>query len=109
MAAKRYAESIKIIDEHKQKMASEIFKLQMTRNDRLSRYYTDYQKQKCLQDALYNLEYISESLAMDSKELWTSYLNWLKTLLITQGVKAADVVEHFAGRLSPADRSAPDC
>jgi len=95
MAAKRYAESIKIIDEHKQKMASEIFKLQMTRNDRLSRYYTDYQKQKCLQDALYNLEYISESLAMDSKELWTSYLNWLKTLLITQGVKAADVVEHF--------------
>ncbi len=95
MADKLYAESIRIIQMKKNELAERIFQLQMQRNLRLDEGYTPYQKSKCLQDALYNLEYIAESLSMDSDEIWINYLNWLKTLLITLGVKASDIAEHM--------------
>jgi MerR family transcriptional regulator, light-induced transcriptional regulator len=95
MIASPYHESARIITEHIAELAQKVYDLQMKQNSDMMRGYTPYQKQKCLRDEIHNLSYLAEVLSLDSVKLWTSYLQWLKILLVSLGVKNPQTVEHF--------------
>lgn len=95
MTISPYQESAALITEHITEYAQQIFDTQMQRNISMMKAYGPYQKQKCLQDTYYNLQYLAETLTLNSDKLWEDYIVWLKTLLISLKVKTADTAEHF--------------
>lgn len=57
--------------------------------------YTGYQIDKCRQDTLYNLQYLAESLMIESTGLWENYIIWLRILLSSLGLGMQGLSEHF--------------
>lgn len=65
-------------------------------------------KIKWLQDTKYNLEYLFESMSVDSFPLWEAYVSWLKILLISLGISHSDVADHFRIMLEVLKQELPE-
>lgn len=57
--------------------------------------YGPHGQMKCYQDALYHLLYLSEAVANSAPMLFRDYIAWAKTLLVSLGIPAQDLVQHL--------------
>lgn len=61
----------------------------------LNMRYNQYQKDKCYQDTLYNLQYLAETLIMESPTVWENYIHWLAKLLGSLGLNLHELADYF--------------
>ncbi len=94
MNISRNEEAVNILNTRKAELAEAI--MQSSVKDDSIRNYTPYQKQKCLQDINYNLQYLSEALLLNSDSLWEDYIRWLKFLLLSLGLNKYGLAGHFS-------------
>lgn len=94
MNISRNEEAVNILNTRKAELAEAI--MQSSVKDDSIRNYTPYQKQKCLQDINYNLQYLSEALLLKSDSLWEDYIRWLKFLLLSLGLNKYGLAGHFS-------------
>ncbi|HQQ68024.1 MAG TPA: cobalamin-dependent protein [Candidatus Cloacimonadota bacterium] len=94
MSISQYEEAVSILSTRKSELADAI--MQSSVKDESIRNYTPYQKQKCLQDINYNLQYLSEALQLNSDSLWEDYIRWLKFLLLSLGLNKYGLAGHFS-------------
>ena len=57
----------------------------------LQEKHGDRGRAKCLQDMRYNLEHLAPAVALDDPSLFAGYAVWLRDLLASRGVAAAEV------------------
>ena len=93
MSSKHYAKTIDTLTNRQGELV-ELSILRATQKDPL-RQYTPYQMQKIRQDTAYNLQYLAESLLLESDDLWENYVRWLSFLLQSLGISKQSLARHF--------------
>lgn len=59
-----------------------------------SRYHPAYQG-KYIQDTMYSLQFLQQAILANSPALWTDYLHWLRTLMVSLQIPPADLSDHL--------------
>lgn len=97
-----------ILTEQKLPLANLLTKMHFEQNPGLLARYGDEGKEKCLQDAAYHLFYLAEAVKAESKELFSSYIEWAASMLQSRKVPKGVLTDnlHFmnqaCGVLLPA-------
>ena len=80
---------------HREALASAVVQRHFARHPHLAERYGPQGQQKCYQDALYHLLYLSEAVAHSAPSLFREYVAWAKALLVGLGIPTHDLVQHF--------------
>jgi hypothetical protein len=80
---------------HREALASAVVQRHFARHPHLAERYGPQGQQKCYEDALYHLLYLSEAVAHSAPSLFREYVAWAKALLVGLGIPTHDLVQHF--------------
>lgn len=76
-------------------LAADILKQQFYIQKDLKKRYTEEEEQKCLQDVKYHLKFLIESIGIDSKLLFSNYMEWVKDLLAGHSIPKKDLIVNL--------------
>lgn len=76
-------------------LAMLITKLQFESHPELELKYGITGKQKCVEDATFHLTYLEEAIRLDSKALFSSYLQWALIMLEARSIPAQVLVDNL--------------
>jgi len=84
-----------IIQNNKEILAENILERQMKNSPELEKQYRKIDLQKCRQDIIYHLSYLSEALALNSELLFLEYVRWLKHLFLGLNLPLSQLADNF--------------
>lgn len=84
-----------IIYESKNELAEAIVDKLFESNPTIAQRYEKYGRDKCLEDTRYHLMYLAEALAVNSTELFSDYIQWVKILLNGLKVSTSDLDDNL--------------
>ncbi len=84
-----------IILDRKDILAEKILETQISRSPMLIKQYKKIDLQKCHEDIIYHLSYLSEALALNSEVLFLEYVRWLRHLFSGLDLPLSQLVENF--------------
>lgn len=79
----------------KQDLAQYVTDLHFKRHPELEEKYGEKGREKCYEDVVYHLDYLAESIRVDSKSLFTNYLDWTRTMLRERNIPENDLVDNM--------------
>lgn len=82
-------------DDQRRTLAEQVISIQYNRYPALSGRYGANGRAKCIEDANYTLLYLESAVRSDSPELFSEYVIWLRGLMESVGVAAADVTSNL--------------
>jgi MerR family transcriptional regulator, light-induced transcriptional regulator len=77
-------------------LADKIVALHYSIRPKLTAQYGDAGRKKCVKDAKYHLETLSQAIAVGRSALFVDYVAWAKIVLSTRGIPADDLAENLA-------------
>ena len=86
----------RFIDGRSQALAEAMTARQYELMPELATRYGEPGRAKCLQDALYHLSYLSQSIAAERPALFADYVAWAKIMLAGRGIPAEDLAANLA-------------
>jgi len=89
-------ETSHFIDGRSQALAEAMTARQYAVMPELAARYGEPGRAKCLQDALYHLSYLSQSIAAARPALFADYVQWAKIMLAGRGIPAEDLATNLA-------------
>lgn len=95
-------------------LARQIAEIHFARRPELRERYGERGFNHCVQDAAYHLQYLEQSLRLDSEQLFTDYVRWAKIMLEARRVPVDDLIANLAivaevvSKETPAARSTID-
>jgi methanogenic corrinoid protein MtbC1 len=89
-------ETSHFIDGRSQALAEAMTARQYEVMPELAARYGEAGRAKCLQDALYHLSYLSQSIAAARPALFADYVAWAKIMLAGRGIPATDLAANLA-------------
>jgi len=84
-----------IIQNKKEILAENILERQIKDSPELGKQYRKIDMQKCRQDIIYHLSYLSEALALNSEVLFLEYAHWLKHLFLGLNLPLSQLADNF--------------
>jgi methanogenic corrinoid protein MtbC1 len=81
--------------ERSERLASQITEMQYKLQPELLKRFGENGRKQTLQDTLYNLKYLSESVQMKSPLLFANYITWLRTLLAGHKVTTEEIAVNL--------------
>ncbi|MCX7903394.1 MAG: cobalamin-dependent protein [Caloramator sp.] len=85
----------KIIMDNKREFAEKILNMQYKFQPELKEKYTKVQHEKCLNDIVYHLSYLAESIYLDNADLFIDYSLWAKILLQNIKIPTEHLIINF--------------
>jgi hypothetical protein len=82
------------IVERQEDLAREIVEHHWKRRPALEQRYGKKGMARCLEDARYHLQYLSEAVGAGEPALFVHYATWAKTMLIARNIPVEDLVER---------------
>jgi len=82
------------LKDHKHSLAERITELQYQNNPELEKRYGEKGRERCLEDAIYHLEYLEEALRVESVEIFSHYLEWAYHMLSARDIPLSDLKEN---------------
>lgn len=79
----------------KQYIAQYVTDLHFKRHPEIEEKYGKKGREKCYEDAIYHLDYLAESIRVDSKNLFINYLDWAQTMLRERSIPENDLVDNM--------------
>jgi methanogenic corrinoid protein MtbC1 len=76
-------------------IASSVVALEFTLHPQLAARYGAQARERTLQDALYHLSVLAQSLALDKPAFFSSYIAWARIVLAHRGVPVDILAEHM--------------
>src|SRR4029077_3426858 len=83
------------IVERQEDLAREIVEHHWKRRPALEQRYGKKGMARCLEDARYHLQYLSEAVGAGEPALFVHYATWAKTMLIARNIPVEDLVENL--------------
>ncbi len=83
------------LEEHKQALAQIMTDLQFENHPELVEKYGDKGKEKCYEDAIYHINYLSQAIRVDSQKIFNSYLDWARRMLKERGIGVNDLMDNM--------------
>jgi MerR family transcriptional regulator, light-induced transcriptional regulator len=83
------------IDRQRDKLSEAITERQYELNPELATRYGEAGWKRCLQDALYHLSYLCESIVASRPSLFADYIAWAKIMLAARGIPTRDLVRNL--------------
>lgn len=83
------------IDERRGRIAELMTERQYQAYPELAARYGIQGRQKCMEDAIYHLSYLSEAVASTSPVLFADYIAWAKAMLAGRGIPADDLAANL--------------
>ncbi|MEX0724283.1 MAG: cobalamin-dependent protein [Gracilimonas sp.] len=83
------------LESNREKLAEEITELHFKNNPELEKRYGDKGRDYCYEDALYHLNYLIESLRVESTEMFNHYLEWAYHMLKARDIPKKDLVHNL--------------
>jgi MerR family transcriptional regulator, light-induced transcriptional regulator len=98
----------RFIDGRSQALAEAMTARQYERMPELATRYGEPGRAKCLQDALYHLSYLSQSIAAARPALFADYVAWAKIMLAGRGIPAEDLAANLACMRAALEQVLPE-
>jgi len=95
------------IVERQEDLAREIVERHWKRRPALEQRYGKKGMARCLEDARYHLQYLSEAVGAGEPALFVHYATWAKTMLIARNIPVEDLVENLEVILDVLERELP--
>jgi len=95
------------IVERQEDLAREIVERHWKRRPALEQRYGKKGMARCLEDARYHLQYLSEAVGAGEPALFVHYATWAKTMLIARNIPVEDLVENLEVMLDVLERELP--
>lgn len=83
------------LEENKQTLAQTMTDLHFQSHPKLVEKYGEKGKEKCYQDAIYHINYLSQAIRIDSQKIFNSYLDWTRTMLKERGMGENDLMDNM--------------
>ncbi|MBC7889304.1 MAG: cobalamin B12-binding domain-containing protein [Ferruginibacter sp.] len=83
------------IMEHQLPLAQLITNLHYLQHPELETRYGKPGREKCTQDAVFHLSYLSEAIRAESTEIFTAYLEWAQVMLQTRKIPVQDLMDNL--------------
>lgn len=84
------------LKEARSELAQGITDLHYKHHPELKQKYGERGRQKCYEDAVYHIKYLEQSIRVSSSFLFSSYLDWARTMLKERGIPERDLIENIA-------------
>ena len=88
-------------------LAEKIFQKQ-NQNDLELQKYSEKQRQTSIRDIVFNLDYLNQSLQMQSPSLFWDYIQWLHVVLVQRGVSSSIFRRHLEVLADVVQTEVPD-
>jgi len=79
----------------RQEIASAVVAIEFALHPELVQRHGAGGREKSLQDALYHLSFLAQSLALDRPALFAQYVAWVKVVLVRRGVGEQTLADHL--------------
>jgi methanogenic corrinoid protein MtbC1 len=73
----------------------------------LQRKYGQHGREKCQEDTVYHLHYLSEAIATNRKKMFVDYVGWAKIMLYSRGIDPASLGDNLESMAHVLRRKAP--
>lgn len=83
------------LEEDKQALAQIMTDLHFENHPELVEKYGEKGKEKCYEDAIYHINYLSQAIRVDSQKIFNSYLDWARTMLKERGIGVDDLIDNM--------------
>lgn len=90
-----YQDTYKNILNHQQTLATKITKQTFESHPELLEKYGSAGKEKCIEDSLLHIKTLAESINLESKNLFASYLHWVQIMLQSRNIPLADLKNNL--------------
>ncbi len=95
MSGKSRIQAIESIQSKKSQLAGKITDLHFSKNSALDKKYGKEDRQKCNEDALYHLDYLVQSIQIESRELFNHYIEWAWKMLNARNIPIEDLNQNL--------------
>ncbi len=83
------------LEENKHSLARTMTDLHFENHPELVEKYGKKGKEKCYEDAIYHINYLSQAIRVDSPKIFNSYLDWARTMLKERGIGVNDLIDSM--------------
>ncbi len=84
------------LKEARHELAQLITELHFKHHPELEQKYGERGRQKCYEDAVYHISYLEQALRVNSNDLFSSYLDWARTMLKERGIPEKDLLQNLS-------------
>jgi|AntRauTorcE11897_2_1112592.scaffolds.fasta_scaffold00437_4 methanogenic corrinoid protein MtbC1 len=101
-------EVVQQLKAHKQELAELVTTIHFERHPELDERYGEEGRKKCHEDTMYHLDYLDQAVRVDSKKLFSNYLEWARTMLRERGIPKNDLVDNIVVLREAIKKILPD-
>lgn len=87
--------SIQQLDENKHLLAEYVTDIQFSQHPELEERYGEEGRQHCYKDAIYHLDYLVQAMKVESRAMFTHYLEWAFRMLDAREIPKRDLMNQL--------------
>lgn len=96
------------LKEARDELAQVITELHFQHHPELEKKYGERGRQRCHEDAVFHIKYLEQATQVNSSVLFSSYLDWARTMLNERGIPEKDLLQNLAFMKEAIQKLLPD-